>query len=97
MRFWFRHAPSTQAAPAPLSAAAVTHPSDTVGESVRALAARVSALEGHEAARAAEHAAQCDQLARLLKRFSQRIVRESEDTTTHAEESVMAMRTRLRR
>jgi hypothetical protein len=100
MRKWlarFRHAVPTHQGTTRSEILVETHPPDTVGPAVRKLEERIAAVERSEATRAAEHAAQLDSLARLYKRISQRIVREQEQTPAEDEESVMAMRKRLRR
>jgi hypothetical protein len=100
MRKWlarFRHAVPTHQGTTRSEILVTAHPADTVGPAVEALAARIARIEAAEATRAAEHAQQVDQLSRLLKRFSQRIVREGSDTPPPDSESVMSMRKRLGR
>jgi hypothetical protein len=97
MRKWlarFRHAVPTHQGTTRSEILVTAHPPDTVGPRVTELDARITAMERAEATRAAEHAAQVDQLSRLLKRFAQRIVREG---TQPDEESVLNMRKRLGR
>jgi hypothetical protein len=99
MRSWlarFRHAVPTHHGTTRSEIVVQAHPPENVGPAVAALTARLERIEAAEATRAAEHAAQVDQLSRLLKRFSQRIVREGNDQPSDSE-SVMAMRKRLGR
>jgi hypothetical protein len=99
MRKWlarFRHAVPTHQGTTRSEILVTAHPADTVGPAVEALTARIERMEAAEATRAAEHAQQVDQLSRLLKRFSQRIVREGNDQPSDSE-SVMSMRKRLGR
>lgn len=101
MRKWlarFRHAVPTHQGTTRSEILVTAHPPDTVGPAVEALAARIAALEATEATREAQHASQLDAFNRLLKRFSQRIVREGEQSaSTPDSESVMSMRKRLGR
>lgn len=99
MRKWlarFRHAVPTHQGTTRSEILVTAHPPDTVGPRVRELEERLTALERAETTRAAEHAAQLDQLSRLYKRVAQRIVREGNDTPPDTE-SVMSMRKRLGR
>ena len=103
MRKWlarFRHAVPTHQGTTRSEILVTAHPPDTQGPALLELAARITALEQAEATRSAQHASQLDAMNRLLKRFAQRIVRESEtdpQAATPDEESVMHMRRRLGR
>ena len=101
MRKWlarFRHAVPTHQGTTRSEILVTAHPADTVGPAVEAITKRIERIEAAEATRAAEHAQQVDQLSRLLKRFSQRIVREGNVTESpDQEETVMSMRKRLGR
>ena len=83
----------------PSAVATVDPTTAPLAEAVSALGARIAALEAREAQRSLEHVAAVDQLDRLAKRITARIIRaaEKEPATEPETESVASLKKRLGR